>query len=49
MGVFALLVFLTGEPLATVGFIVALLLFIPIKKSLDKPRKEKIQEQESLD
>ena len=43
MGVFALLVFLTGEPLNTVGFIVALILFVPVKKWLDKPREEKIK------
>ncbi len=49
MGIFALLVFLTGEPLITIGFIITLLLFIPIKKWLDKPRKEKTQEQENLD
>ena len=49
MGIFALLIFLTGEPLITVGYIVALLLFIPIKQWLDKPRQEKIQEPDSLD
>jgi glycerol-3-phosphate acyltransferase PlsY len=49
MGVFTLLVILTGEPLISIGFIIPLLLLIPIKKWLDKPRDEKIQEQDSFD
>ena len=42
MGVFVLLVLFSGEPLTTVGFIIALVLLIPIKKWLDKPHLEDI-------
>lgn len=49
MGVFVLIVFLSGEPFISIGLIISLLLFIPFKKWLDNPHKEKIQEQGSLD
>ena len=42
MGVYVLLVVLRGAPLISVGFIVIVLLFVPLKKWIDKPRKAKI-------
>jgi len=42
-GQLALHVWLKGEPLIVVGFIVTALLFIPLKKWLDRPRREAIK------
>jgi glycerol-3-phosphate acyltransferase PlsY len=43
MGTLALLVYLSDAPIVAVGFIVVVLLFIPLKKWLDKSRLIKIQ------
>jgi hypothetical protein len=42
MGSYAMMVYFSKEPLLVVGFIVAVLVFIPIKRQLDKPRRNKI-------
>lgn len=44
-GLVALYTWLSGEPLIVVGFLVAALLFIPFKKWLDRPRRERIKAQ----
>jgi hypothetical protein len=44
MGFIAAAHTLTGGSLASIGFIVVLLLFIPMKKALDKPRRVRIEQ-----
>jgi len=42
MGAYALMVYFAKEPLIIVGFIIIVLVFIPVKRQWDKPRKKRI-------
>ncbi len=42
MGAYALMVYFAREPLIIVGFIIIVLVFIPVKRQLDKPRRRRI-------
>ena len=49
MGLLALLVYLSQSPLLAVGFIILTLLFIPFKQWLDKPRRERIRDEQLVE
>lgn len=42
MGTYALMVYFAKEPAIIIGFIIIVLIFIPVKRQLDKPRRRRI-------